>query len=651
MIKSKKNYIVTKLIFIVLISIIPFFVSDFSDDVTPEKITSDLRFYEINTCSISIGEFLFKNVNVIYQDHYRIVNNDYSSIKCFGTITGIDQINHVFYISVGTNPIISFFIQSILWLLILSLIRKSNRLQISLKNFITILISATFVTLSIFVESRFYEKKLYFFDLTLYKSYLYFFVFFLTMIFFQFFILENRKDNIINFLPFTFIFMQLYLGFNFYFLGIYFVTLGIKEFIESVKIRKLTSYILPIVFAWSYFALGQNYYLDPDKVRGSVSTIYNFISTSYFSFAFLFLILGIYKLVKKNKFTLNLTLFGRNILISSNIIIFLGYLSSSQPLFNFFNFFYFGLTKFGTRSQDYFSLNEWGEKLAWRGQFPSAETIGEFSALGLLIFLLYIIDQKILRIEKYKVELLLIPLSLFNLYLSNNRAAFVMLIFCIVLKMNKSFDFNNKYKAFFSLLLLIFLVFIFRLQNFTYSIGASSRKIMDDAILYSLDYNYSTSVQYFLKYFDENSPYPLFLLFIGQVGFLVNRSEIWSIFFARYNPNLFELLFGTGPSQLSNLYGEINIFEFKLYSGFPIAFLLPHSSFIIFIIYFGIVGLFIILFIWLYKIYISRKNNYDLYLINLFLFVNLIKSDSVLYIPAFIIYFVLVFSKKLQKKQ
>ena len=39
--------------------------------------------------------------------------NDYSSIKCFGTITGIDQINHVFYISVGTNPIITFFIQSI----------------------------------------------------------------------------------------------------------------------------------------------------------------------------------------------------------------------------------------------------------------------------------------------------------------------------------------------------------------------------------------------------------------------------------------------------------------------------------------------------------------------------------------------------------
>ena len=179
-----KNKII-KLIFISFVAIFPFFLSDYSDKITPEKITSDLRFYEINTCSISIGEFLINNLNVSYQDHYRIVSNDYSSIKCFGTITGIDQINHVFYISVGTNPIITFFIQSIFWLLIISLIKKTNNVKITYKNLSILFMSSFFVTLSIFVESRFYEKTLYYFDLTLYRSYFYFFIFILTVTFFS----------------------------------------------------------------------------------------------------------------------------------------------------------------------------------------------------------------------------------------------------------------------------------------------------------------------------------------------------------------------------------------------------------------------------------------------------------------------------------
>ena len=130
----KVNNNVIKLIFVAIFAIFPFFISDYMDDITPEKITSDLRFYEINTCSISIGEFLINNINVSYQDHYRIVTNDYSSIKCFGTITGIDQINNVFYISVGTNPLITLFIQTTFWLLIMSFIKKTNHVKISYKK-------------------------------------------------------------------------------------------------------------------------------------------------------------------------------------------------------------------------------------------------------------------------------------------------------------------------------------------------------------------------------------------------------------------------------------------------------------------------------------------------------------------------------------
>ena len=87
-----------KLLLLVVLILSPWFVFGINSDVSPEKITSDLRFYEINTCEISIISFLIENPNVIYQDHYKIRFNNYSSMKCFGLLTGVDQINHEFYI-------------------------------------------------------------------------------------------------------------------------------------------------------------------------------------------------------------------------------------------------------------------------------------------------------------------------------------------------------------------------------------------------------------------------------------------------------------------------------------------------------------------------------------------------------------------------
>ena len=114
MIKDKQLKYMKAIVLLVII-IVPFSLSDYTDQIKPEKITSDLRFYEINTCSISLNEFLLENPNVIYQDHYKIRFNNYSSISCFGQITGIDQIGYTFYISIGTNTILNLFLQSIFW--------------------------------------------------------------------------------------------------------------------------------------------------------------------------------------------------------------------------------------------------------------------------------------------------------------------------------------------------------------------------------------------------------------------------------------------------------------------------------------------------------------------------------------------------------
>ena len=41
-----------------------------------------------------------------------------------------------------------------------------------------------------------------------------------------------------------------------------------------------------------------------------------------------------------------------------------------------------------------------------------------------------------------------------------------------------------------------------------------------------------------------------------------------------------------------------------------------------------------------------KKYNYNLYLINLFLFINLVKSDSVLYLPVFVLVLAFLFNNK-----
>ena len=160
---SNEKVVILKIIILLLLIVVPWSISDLNDNIRPEKITSDLRFYEINTCSISLTEFLIKNTNVIYQDHYKIRFNNYSSSFCFGQITGIDQINHEFYISIGANTIISLFIQSIFWIFVISLVKKNKKIvKLNLIDYISISFSTLLVITGIYAESRFYSKSLYF---------------------------------------------------------------------------------------------------------------------------------------------------------------------------------------------------------------------------------------------------------------------------------------------------------------------------------------------------------------------------------------------------------------------------------------------------------------------------------------------------------
>ena len=645
MIKVQQLKII-KIIFLLFIIIVPFSISDFSDQIRPEKITSDLRFYEINTCSISLNEFLIENPNVIYQDHYKIRFNNYSSISCFGQITGIDQIGYTFYISIGTNTILNLFLQSIFWLLLISLFPKKKDFELKNSIFFSNSFTAFIICVVIYAEQRYYSKVLFELDINKNRTLLFLFVYFFFIGFFSFYVIQSRDDNLLNFLPFTYILIGVYSGMNIYFLTIFFCIIGTSKILKDKKIRKYFSLINILVFFWAFNAVGLNYYLKPDKIRGLSSTAYNFLSVSSWSYLMIISILGMYVFVSERKLIFKLEKLKNNFILTSIIMIIFGYIGSSMPVINFYNYYFFGQTKYGTDDQNLFGVNFWGETEAWRGYFPSAETIGEFFALGLiLIFLTRKSNKKFERIL-----ILGVPTLIIGLYASNNKAALISLLLCFAL----SISYENKLKTSTKLLLLIPVLFVLayfiRFENFLYSLNFSTNKMIEMGIGYGNDSFRSSSINYLQNLDESFFLIRLIILIFGFFAFLINRSELWGIFFARYNPETLETFFGSGPFILANHYSEINILDKKLYTGTPLGFLLPHSSILSIMLFFGLIGLIIFFVYVFYILNKGRKTNTSMFLICLFILLNILKSDSILYMPSFFLYLTMFVSLKKSKK-
>ena len=368
---------------------------------------------------------------------------------------------------------------------------------------------------------------------------------------------------------------------NIYFLSLFLCAIGINKIIKDRNVRKIFNTVNLLILFWSYNATGLFYYLKPDKIRGLSHGDYNFLSVLIWSYFSIFCLIGIYYFIDERKKYLDFRILAKNFLYSGVTILSIGYLSSSMPFINFMSYYYFGQTKYGTDNQNLFSVDIWGTTEAWRGLFPSAETIGEFFALGLLLIFLF-------RKNKFnKLEYLLIPVLLLGLLLSNNKAAFVLMAFCIVLKLNfeKSFKVQTKITIFVPILLL--LLYFIRIENLFYDLDFSAYKFIGMGQSYSLESNISSSVQYLSDLSNKNFIIRFLILAFGLVAFLINRSELWGIFFARYNPTISEFFIGSGPFILSNHYGEIDIFNKRVFTGTELGFLLPHSSLLLIQLFFG----------------------------------------------------------------
>ncbi len=631
---SNEKVVILKIIILLLLIVVPWSISDLNDNIRPEKITSDLRFYEINTCSISLTEFLIKNTNVIYQDHYKIRFNNYSSSFCFGQITGIDQINHEFYISIGANTIISLFIQSIFWIFVISLVKKNKKIvKLNLIDYISISFSTLLVITGIYAESRFYSKSLYFFDLSRGEQYINLFSYFFFINYFLYIVLINRNDNIKNYFPFAFLFMMLFSGLNLYLPFLFFCTYGVKEILRNKVSKKyITLFIFYLAF-WSYQAIGENYYIKPDKIRGLTSTSYNFSANIYWGILVFTLLVGIIRYIKSSKKAVNIEKFKSSALFSGTFLVVVGYLASAFPAINFFTFFYSGLTKYPTLNQNLFQFNEWGEKVAWRGMFPSAESSGELYGFAILFLVLTFFSGTKIRI----IDLINLIFCSVGLYASNNKTAFILLIFCILYKYFKSYKVRKEILGITVLVFTVMVVFFIGLDNLYLEFSFTSNNMVGSGYAYGIDENRSSGIEY-LQNISSSIFLKFFLTLLSLIAFFINRSELWGLFFARYNANFSEFIFGSGSFNLAKHYSEIQLLETR-------SFLLPHSSLLNILLYFGFISLCLFIFIFLKKIIKSRKTDENLFLILIYIFVNLAKSDSILYISTMLLYFLLFFNK------
>ncbi len=628
------------LVILIFFLILPFTNGFNFFDSEVEKITSDLRFYEINTCSIPLFQFLNTNLNVVYQDHYKLRANNYSSIICHGTITGIDQIGYEFYISIGTNTFINIMSLSLISFLVISLTsNKSN--EISLSKIRLYLLSSIFTSLvftfGIFSEKRFYSKSFYIFEFYEIKQYfkLFFMFLFISLIYIYF--LESRKEKIIYLIPFLYLIPGVVSGTSFSIFLILFFNSGFIYLYNNFYRHKNSLFIYFIfvtIWSWvsSYYTADNNYFLDPDKTIGLAMTSYDVEGVVYSSILILFVFFGIYRLSSENFESIDFSKILKNLSLTSILVMIVGVVSANFPFLNFFFYYFSGQHKMGTLSKNLLSYNEWGEFIAWRGFLPSAETAGELFALNILLyFLIKGIKPKTIY------EIVTIILLIFGLIISNNRAAMFLLIAIISFKI--ILDQNKKLITPLIIVLVFSLIYIIGFQNFTYSIDFATNKIISVANSYSLEGFESSG----LKTVNTQSRIfrPIFSI-ISVFAFLINRSEMWGIFFARYNPTILEALFGNGPFHLAKHYGETPIVPTS-------SFLLPHSSLLNSILFFGLI--FSIYLIYklgqlLYFLYIQKKIN--LFLICLFIFINLIKSDSILYIGPFVFFttlFVIAFNE------
>ena len=628
----------------------PWTINNKSNEYPAPAISENsIGIYESNICQFNLYDFIKSNTTETYQ----IKADKTSSIPCYGNINGTNYIGDKFTVYVGTNINIDFLIQSGFWLILFSLIPTSSVKQITNIK-VSIVVSILLFILHLRSEKNFYELNSKIFSVNLVDNYLVFSLLItlcgMLLIFSK--LLQNRFENVLNYFPYIFLLVGTYNSLNLNFFLFCFSFFGITKILQ---IRKLQLGLLATLLLSRYWQIGEIsefLFFDVDKLKGFSSSSFVPDSIIFWSLMYYFFVIGLIFLIKDNIRYIQLEKLKNNFLISGALIFFFSALSASGPLQNFFNYYYLGLNKTASNSFTSVSGN------AWRGISSTAEGIGEFYAFSLLlVFCLGVHNKKFIS---NPFLILLILINLLGLYRSNNFAAisslFILSGFIYTQYNIKTF----KIKMLLMFLLIVIIPFAYYSLSTIPSFDDLSKNLLKESFEVSylenlqtnqfgqtaiqenrfleilqneegLD-NISSSLEYLVEkyHYSNRNNLPNLTTVISSLAYPINRSEKWGIFIAKYDPDINSLLFGTGVNQLSNYY--LN-HPTKVNTGL----VLPHSALLSYLVYFGLFGVLLIINLFIY-LYIVNKSN-TLYLVFMtFFLLNIIKSDSLLYINNFMLF-------------
>ena len=88
-----------------------------------------------------------------------------------------------------------------------------------------------------------------------------------------------------------------------------------------------------------------------ESLRGFTSSIFEFNANLYWIIFTYLLIKGIWRIYSLNKESFKLSIFTKNLSITSGLLLLLGLLSANLPIFNFFSYYFLGLQRYGVESK------------------------------------------------------------------------------------------------------------------------------------------------------------------------------------------------------------------------------------------------------------------------------------------------------------
>ena len=657
--------LVGNLLLVFIICLIPFFSSEKNDQIEPVLIEdSTVGYYQSTTCKISLSEVISKNYKNL--DDIKLNFVSYPELRCFGKVTGLDKKSSFYIVSIGANGSLMIIIQSLLWFSILFLLSKKENGYKKRFSYLTSFFISILFTYQHLAESKFYETSNIYYEKDLFLENYYLFTYFVTYLILTVIIKDFFEKNTLNvyyLMPLMFLVNGTYFGHNINFYLILFSFFGFEKLLKHGFNNFFNKLYLIYSILWLINTNTKTSFFDGDKIRGLVNSSHTNTSKIFWILVIFLSINGLLFLVDENSSSLNIVNLKNIYILSTISIVSLGVIGTFTSSLNQIIYLIFGQTKNGMSTLESIAGN------TWRGFSSSAELIGEFYGIGIIIFLYSVFISKSKLAYK---DYIFLPFCLYGIVKSNNFAAIVStILICIFLFIySKNFIFTRKFFIGFTLLLLISVSFLIITNNYE----DNSRSLINEAILHSdlfqFEDNYKNSFikrNYFLDedyltllYLDDNEfrastsllmltnlytpsfNIPLVPNIIGLLSFtsvIINRVELWGIATAKYDPTIFEFAFGYGPYQLSeylfNHQVRLDFLGDKATSLF-----LPHSS-IFDLLLFGGGSLIILLIYYPLKKLIKKELKMNLQLlISIFIFLNYIKSDSLLYIQGFTIFIV-----------